>query len=387
MDKKIKIAIATHKMVMGGIEKSLIQLVKVLIKRRIEVDVFVEIPGGELYDELAAITRVKNIFEDYSSTFEVVSRHIRHAEFKKAQSAIHALFLNRLNRNPIKAWEATANFLDEPFGKYDYAFAYGAPVSFSVIFVDKLLCSKRKFVWIHNEVDQISLDIRKYKQIFKNYEKIICVSKGTRATFLKVLPEYENKTFVFYNIIDRDTILKKARDNARLDGFSGIRLLTVGRLSYEKGQDIIPLIAQRLVKNGYNIRWYCIGEGEERERLEHSIKRLKMESRVILIGNQSNPYPFFKMADIYVQPSRQEGFGITIAEAKCFELPIIVTDFLAAHEQIIDGKTGLIVPFNEKSIYEKITMILENNSFRRELSENLKNDGNACRVSLDSLLE
>lgn len=380
-----KIAIVTHKMVMGGIEKSLIELCKKLLDNGCEVTLYLEELGGELYSEIPKCIKIYHIFEKCNSSREILTKKMREGNFSAIFGYLFANLYNRCGWDPVKGWKYTVKYVDEGDEKYEYAFAYGAPVSFSVIYVDKIINAKKKYAWIHNEIDQLSLNIVKYKEIFRNFDKIICVSKKVQDLFIKYFPEYKTKTFLFYNFIDRKYILSQAEKNIFNDRFNGIKLLTVGRICYQKGQDLIPVITKRLVENGYNIRWYCVGDGEKKEDLIKLIKKEKMEDRVILLGSQKNPYPFFSMADIYIQPSRSEGFGITISEAKIFNLPIITTDFAAANEQICNGETGLIVQFDENAIYNAIVKLLDKH-IREEIQANFRIDPKKCESNLDELL-
>lgn len=386
-NNQVKIAIVTHQMVMGGIEKSLIELCKALVQRGVEVTLYLEAMGGELFDELPDEVAVVSIFEEYGSLATIIKKSVIKGDFRAIISAMRARKINRRGEDPVEGWKAVCGYLQKNEIKYDYAFAYGAPVAFSTIYVDRMINAKRKYTWIHNDPTRLSLDIRKYRALFQPYEKIVCVSVETLNTFLSIFPEYKDKGYVFYNIIDRDELHRKAMERIDSDAFLGTRLLTVGRLCSPKGQDLIPQITRRLLDNGYNIRWYCVGEGENREKIADLIHKYHVESAVVLLGNKNNPYPYFKMADIYIQPSRHEGFGITLTEAKVFELPIITTDFGGASEQITHGETGVIVRFDEDEIYRAIVRLLENDEKMTKLKENLGCDKKCCISSIDNLLQ
>ena len=385
--KKLKIAIATRQMVMGGIEKSLIDLCNALLNIGAEVTLYLEASGGELFDVIPPQVEIVDIFKAVKNAPAALIENLKKSKISSACSLIYSYINNRFHGDPVKAWCATTHYLIEPESFYDYAFSYGSPVSFSVIFVDKILHARRKFAWIHNDVTQISLDIRKYSRIFENYDKIICVSKEARASFVKLLPQYKERSTIFYNIIDKKEIMSKSAQNIDIDRFEGKTLLTTGRLCSEKGQDIIPNIAKRLLDAGYNIRWYCVGDGEDRGKIEAQIRSLEVESHVILLGSQQNPYPFFKLADIYIQPSRHEGFGITITEAKILGLPIVTTNFAGATEQITDGETGLIVHFDEDELYNAIVSLLEDSTLCEKIKQNLKTDPKNCVSDLQELLK
>ena len=81
-----------------------------------------------------------------------------------------------------------------------------------------------------------------------------------------------------------------------------------------------------------------------------------------------------KECDIYVQPSKPEGYCITLAEARCFNNPIITTNFTGANEQIINENTGLICEISEEEIYNAVKRLLDDNKLFNNIKENLNND-------------
>lgn len=170
-----------------------------------------------------------------------------------------------------------------------------------------------------------------------------------------------------------------------VDDFEGVRILTVGRLSIEKGQDLTISVLAKLKEAGYNVKWYCIGDGKERGMYEKLVKNYDVQGDYIFLGAVSNPYPFMKQCDIYVQPSRHEGYCITLAEARCFNNPIISTNFTGASEQIIDNHNGLIVQFDEQQMYDSIVQILSDKSLEGRLRKNIEKEVVDTREELKKL--
>lgn len=100
--------------------------------------------------------------------------------------------------------------------------------------------------------------------------------------------------------------------------------MSIGRLAYQKGFDLGIEVIEKLCKEGYAIKWYIIGEGNQRTELEQKISEsIYAKESIVLLGQQINPYPYLKMCDIYFQPSRHEGYGIAVAEARVFCKPIV----------------------------------------------------------------
>lgn len=97
-----------------------------------------------------------------------------------------------------------------------------------------------------------------------------------------------------------------------------------------------------------------IGEGEFEEKLRKEIKRLQIENYIILLGKKLNPYPYFRNCNLYVQTSRQEGYGLTLTEAKYFLKPIISSNTAGAMEQIVNESNGIITEFGVDQFVEQI---------------------------------
>ncbi len=101
------------------------------------------------------------------------------------------------------------------------------------------------------------------------------------------------------------------------------------------------------------------------------INKFKIEKDYVLLGSRLNPYPYMKDCDIYVQSSRHEGYCITLAEARCFNNPIITTNFTGATEQIINEENGIIVSEDADSIYLGVKKLLDNNDLYEAIRNNL----------------
>ena len=107
-------------------------------------------------------------------------------------------------------------------------------------------------------------------------------------------------------------------------------------------------------EKGYDIRWYFVGEGSDLEHCKNEVDRLGLSKEVVFLGIQTNPYAYMRDCDIYMQPSRHEGFCITLAEALCFSNPIVATNFTGAQEQLLGRENGFVVGMSAEEIAEGI---------------------------------
>lgn len=365
---KKKILFMLINMNIGGTEKALLTMLSEIDKEKYDVTLLMLQKEGDFLDEIPDWVNV-NYLEGYKEIQDDLNNPLQISALKALLSLKISKFINMLNiYYQYKVNEETYPWIeyilkDYPVieEEYDLAVAYAGPMDFISYFVVNKIKSKKKIQWIHFDVMQIDFNKKFAEKTYSKFDQIFTVSKEGREKLIEKLPDIKDKTEVFYNIVSSKLITKLANEGESFDDdFDGTRILTVGRLTYIKGQYMTIPVLKRLREEGYNVRWYCIGEGMGRKKCESLIKKYNLEDDYILLGSKINPYPFMKDCDIYVQSSKHEGYCITLAEARCFNNAIITTKFTGASEQIINNKNGLICEINEDDIYEKVKELLDN---------------------------
>ena len=273
--------------------------------------------------------------------------------------------------------------------EYDAAVAYwGDRTMFYMI--DKVLNAKKKIAWMHFEYSTPQREPRDdeiYLKYFQKCDNIVNVSTAVDTSLKKKFPQIAEKFIIIENIQNADFIRKRSLEGSSFPDshFKGRRILTVGRITEQKGCDMIPIILAKLKENNYDVRWYILGDGEENEKLKliELAADYNISEMLILLGTTINPYPFMRDCDIYVQPSRYEGKPLSVEEAKIMRCPIVVANYLSANEQTADGKYGLVAEINPESIYEKIKLLLDDENLRENLSKTLakENFGNESEIN------
>ena len=216
--------------------------------------------------------------------------------------------------------------------------------------------------------------MRGYRRLVKYYSHIFCVSNSIKIHVEEYCKIKCHHASVIHNLLNIDEILAKAQNE--ITPLAQRYILTVGRLSPEKGQQMIPETTRMLVDAGYDIHWYLVGDGPLREEVEREIEKHGVSDRVILMGTQSNPYPYIKNCDIYVQPSFSEGYCTTTMEAKILQKPIVTTDAPGMREQFVSGVNGLIVDaMTPEALFDGIKTLIDHPEMREKFVENLKNEG------------
>lgn len=377
-----KVVFVTRRMVMGGIEKALISMIESMSKEEFDITVLVMGKGGELLKEIPQHVEVQCLYGNENSTIEKIWNCIKKVKLIRAFKIGYYTILSKRAKSIFQQEMYHSKMLPALDTEYDFAIAYQVPASFPVVYVIDHIIAKTKVAWIHSDVSWYKKELEPYNKFYQKYDKIFCVSKQALNKFVDLYPMLKDKTYFFNNIINSGKVESMSvKDRGFNDGFEGVRILTVGRLTSEKGQDIIPSLLRELISEGLDVRWYCIGEGDQRPKIEGMIKQYNLEEHLILLGTKSNPYPYMKQCDIYVQTSRHEGYCIALAEARIFNKPIITTDSAGGKEQVLDGVTGYIV--NELEITNKVKELIQNKKTREKFRENLKR----LNVSASSQME
>lgn len=269
---------------------------------------------------------------------------------------------------------------------FDLAVAYleGA----STYYVADYVKAKKKAAFVHIDYESSGYTREMDRDCYERMDRIFTVSAEVKEHFLKVYPQYRDKTMVFHNMIDRKRILRMAEEPGGFtDHWDGTRLLTVGRLTPQKAYDI-AVKAMRLIKDaGYRVRWYVLGEGSERAKLEKEIEALGLQKEFILLGATENPFPYYKQADIYVHATRFEGKSIAIQEAQILGCPVIASDCNGNREQIQNGEDGLLCSLNPQAIADCITGLIGEPEKQKRFVEAAKKKQEDHREDLELLLE
>lgn len=379
-----KILFMMINMNVGGMEKALLNMVNEMDENQYEITVLMlEEYGGFIKDIPSHVK--KEYVHDYKSIKKILNQPPRYiiSELIKTNSYIKAfnIFFLAVITKLLGDRTLFFKYVFKNYAKhsqiYDLAIAYAGPTDYITYYVLDKINARKKVQWIHFDVSKVGFNERFAKNKYKKFDKIFLVSDEAKNKLMNRVPSLKEKVDTFYNVISKKEITEKLLSvDGFHDEFSGIRILTVGRLSLEKGQDMLIEVAKMLCENGINFRWYCIGEGNQRKNYEELISKYGLNKQFILLGANTNPYKYMEECDIYVQSSRHEGYCITLAEARILNKPIVTTNFTGAKEQIIHEKTGLICDCNENSIYEQVKRLIECKKLRSTLKENLKYTNN-----------
>jgi len=375
---KTKILFMINTMNLGGTEKSLISLLSVMSRDKHDVTILMLEKYGELQYFIPKWVKVEYL-NGYSSIKNIISKppHKTIIEFLKRGRLIKVLKIF----NTYVKYKISKNFdcfyfevlkKHKTIEEYDIAIAYAGPFDFISYFIVKKINAKIKVQWIHFDVSKVLSLATFGNKYYQYFDKIFCVSENAKVVFDDMFPNFCDKTSVFKNIVSKSNLEKSASIGETFsDGYDGLKILTLGRLSEEKGQQMIPSIVHRLKKDKIKFKWYLIGDGKLKDNLISQIKELDLRNDLIVLGSKINPYRFVKDCDIYVQTSFHEGYCLTVHEAKILNKPVVITNVASADNLILNGEDGLIVEINEEAIYTGVKKLITDTKLRMLLSRNL----------------
>ncbi len=369
MVTKKKIFFLLYSMDVGGVEKSLINLIPNIPRELFEVHIGLINPKGKLLSFLPSYVIVHNI-TDISSHWEelknppiyTIRKYKDSRQYIKAFKALVVYLVCKLQGSFLNWTIFLLNGekgLDELF---DTAIAYAGPS----LDIDYYICTKitarQKIGWVHFDVSRFGVDRKAIRKLYRHYNHIFIVSEEGKEIFDGLFSDFQDKTEIFNNVVVRSRVLEQSNGGETFrDDFNGKRILTVGRISPEKGQRIALLALKRLIEKKYPVRWYFIGDGVDMENCKKDADKLGLNGYASFLGTKTNPYAYMRDCDVYMQPSLHEGFCITLAEALCFDKPIVSTNFTGAKEQLKNRENGYVVGQDVDSIVEGIENALNQN--------------------------
>lgn len=229
-----------------------------------------------------------------------------------------------------------------------------------------------KYCWVHTDYNSyyytqgIFGSAEEELNCMKKFDGIVCVSEDIRKSIIDVIGDPGNLC-VKYNPIDIELIKKKA-DEVLVDvepvGKEGIpRFVTVGRLNYQKGFDLLLEACRMLEKDGLEYELWIIGGqepwGDEHNRLYRAQKRLKLKN-VKFMGARNNPYKYMKVADWFISSSIFEGYSLVSQEVAVLDTPMLLTDCSGVRELLGDSEYGIVMETSVVGIYEGMKRVIEN---------------------------
>lgn len=382
---KPRIFIAMHYMEIGGAETALVGLLNALDPARVDVDLFLYDHRGEMMQFIPEWVNLLPQIPKYSVLERPIVELVKRGFWGIAAARLWAKWLSQ------KAYKRSGSTLENNGGldkmskcttpllpKINQSVTYDLAISFLTphrIVAEKVK-AKKKIAWIHTDYTRVWVDAEDELKVWQKYDYVASISGDVTNTFLQVFPSLAPKIVEIENILSPAFVRKRTEledTDKEFRQTDNISLLSIGRYSEQKNYDNVPDICKHLInETKLNIKWYIIGYGGDEALIRQKIKEAGMEEHVILLGKRSNPYPYIKACDIYVQPSRYEGKSVTVREAQMLCKPVVVTNYPTAPSQIRSGIDGVIVPMDNEGCANGLAEVICDKPLQERIIAHLK---------------
>ncbi len=341
----------------GGAERTLVNLLHKIDYNRYDVDLLVVSKEGPYVDKIPEKVNVKYFYKSkilvrvlsyFHRTFNVVWF------FKRKMSVLD------------KPYNIGISFLDSHFTELLF---YTDKIEKRIAFVHSSYLS-------HDDYKKFLTDQQLRENVKRNrylrLDGIYFVSHDSMADFQKIFGDLP-KTGVVYNIIDRESVLRKSKRNdfpSSVNTTSGFFTFSaVGSLLSVKGFDRLIRASKIVRDKGYEFKVHIAGSGPEKERLQRLIKKLDLDDAVQLHGFVKNPYPLMKSSDVFVMSSVSEALPTVLCEAMILGVPSLVTNCSGCRGLVENGEFGLMAGQDDDDLAEKMMLYMDDQELLKHYSE------------------
>lgn len=361
MKKKTLLFINGH-LNTGGVEKALLDILTHLDYNKYEVDLLLTEKLGDYAAQLPPQVNVllRSLEGTYGSLPKVMRNCVRNHDWFSLKMRLIFLLMRYFGNERIRL----TNKLLTGGKAYDCVIGFRRGICTQI--AAHAVNSKRRITWWHH--GSVNVDTASYLAEVRNFDKIVAVSEGCRNMLAEAMPSLEDRLVTIHNMLDTDAVRKKAEAFRPYAENGVFHIVSVGRLVPEKHFDNAIYAARQLKDRGVAFQWHLVGDGVLRDALRQKAKDMGVTDCFIFEGNQVNPYPYMKYADLFVHPSYVESFGIVVTEALALGVPCVVTENTGVMDFLIDGKNALLTEQSPESLTEKVEQVINN----RELYESLK---------------
>lgn len=346
---KIKILFIHSKLVCGGAEQALFDLISLMDKEKFDITVLVQYDGG-IWEQKFRDTGIKVV-----SIWDCQ---------KKSANPIWKLY------NWFKRRQITQTLAQDGEGLLNVCLHehFDIIVSYHGSTLQKMCFSgnAKTVKYIHGDIETNLPYRRNIMHIIddiRKFDRIICVSEIAKRSFVDITGISEN-VLTFHNPLNSDNVLHLSQVEADLPHDLPL-ICAVGRLAEEKGFDRLIRIHKDILDDGIPHRLVIVGDGEQYTQLMSIITELHAENSVIMAGYQVNPYSYMRNSNFLVCSSYTEGLPVIAMEALCLGVPI-VSSAPSVGEIFGDEPCGLITGPDDSSLEAGIRRMLTDTAFYKE---------------------
>lgn len=365
-----KIIIVNNNMKIGGVQKSLYNLLwSIDTVNEYDVTLLLFSKSGEYAEELPEsikIVETKGLFRFLGKSQDEYKNSLSDTLIRGFFALVARIFSRDLALRLMLIAEPK---LEE---SYDCAISFlhnGRKKAFyggTQDYVLNCIKAKNKVAFIHGDYRRCGANYEANNLMMAEFDIIAACSDGCRNAFVSVLPDLKSKTMTVRNFHRFDKIRELSEDAPQSYDDRKINIVTVARLSHEKGIDRAVNAVEYCCKKGVELNLYIVGGGVMYEELKTLVQNKKLQDNVVFCGERSNPYRYMKNADLFVLTSYHEAAPMVIDESRCLGVPVLTTETSSSHEMVTEMECGWVCENSQQALNEALYRVV---SDKKELTE------------------
>ena len=250
---------------------------------------------------------------------------------------------------------------------------YAMPHATSAYLAKKILGDRIRFITTLHGTDitlvgnhQSFYSITKFS--IEESDGVTCVSNYLRETTQKIF-KTNKEIEVIYNFVDTEKYKRTSKNREKIEFVDPDDkvIIHISNFRPVKRIENIVKVFQKVHKE-VKSKLLLVGDGPDICRIRGLVHKLNLENNVFFLGIQENIIPLLNISDVYMLPSKSEGFGLSALEALSCEVPVVGTNVGGLNEVIEDGKSGFLFdPGDVDSMSEAVVKIIKSEEIRSEM--------------------
>jgi len=330
--KKKKILFYTSGVGLGGVERVILETLKMLDYNKFDVKLALQFGDENLFEDEIP----EEVDYRYMLPLDFIEE-ILEIKSKKKKNFLYKLKYNFMLKKQRK-------IIEENFKEFSED--RDLLIDFKSADFHKLFSKidKEKICWYHTSLPTSSAYKKgkeKLRKGLSQYKKIITICDEMKEEFKEEFPEYEEKFLRIYNAFDIEKIRGFSEDESNVleeekELFNSGYLLTISRIEL-KQKDFRTLFKafKEVAEKENKLKLVVIGDGPHRAEVEEMIKEMNLKNRIILLGKKKNPHPWLKNSKAFILSSNYEGFGLVLVESLIQGKPTISSNCKTGPKEIL----------------------------------------------------
>ena len=381
-----KLLIVNNNMKVGGVQKSLSNLLWSLDPAKYEVTLLLFAKDGAYLDDLPDHVCVKEVQGPFRYLGKSQGEHKHNRKDMLIRGFLAAL--SRLcGRRVAVGWMLW--FQPRLKGHYDCAVSflhngrreafYGGVQDYVLRCVD----ADRKVAFLHGDYGSCGANHPANNRMMARFDAVAACSDGCHQAFLKALPHLGERCLTVRNCHRYDEIVELALENPPAYAAGAVHAVLVARLTHEKGVERAITAVAHTVHSGVSVHLHIVGDGPLLGDLQQQVVQEGLTDVVHFHGEQANPYPYIQQADLLLVSSYHEAAPMVIDEARCLGVPVLSTKTISAKEMVTEAQAGWVCDNSQEALNEALCRVARDREALTAVREHLMQN----RATNESALE